>query len=64
MIFVIKERPEPKDNNKLKPVNTDYTSLLMLELNDRVPCQVSLSSLTYNGHGHWVSVKYMAIMVL
>jgi hypothetical protein len=54
MIFVIKERPDPKDNNKLKPVNTDYTSLLMLELNDRVPCQVSLSSLTYNGHGHWV----------
>ncbi|BAP16953.1 hypothetical protein ETSB_0049 [cyanobacterium endosymbiont of Epithemia turgida isolate EtSB Lake Yunoko] len=46
IIFAIKERPDPKDNSKLKPVNTDDTSLLMLELNDGVPCQVSLSSLT------------------
>lgn len=45
MIFAIKERPDLKDN-KLKPVNTDDISLLMLELNDGVRCQVSLSSLT------------------
>ncbi|XTZ20723.1 MAG: Gfo/Idh/MocA family protein, partial [cyanobacterium endosymbiont of Rhopalodia fuxianensis] len=56
MFCAIKERPDPKNNNKLKPVNTDDTCLLMLELNDGVPCQVSLSSVTYNGRGHWVEV--------
>ncbi|XHU96677.1 MAG: Gfo/Idh/MocA family oxidoreductase [cyanobacterium endosymbiont of Rhopalodia gibba] len=56
MFCAIKERPDPKNHNKLKPVNTDDTCLLMLELNDGVPCQVSLSSVTYNGRGHWVEV--------
>ncbi|WP_119260966.1 Gfo/Idh/MocA family protein [cyanobacterium endosymbiont of Rhopalodia gibberula] len=56
MICAIKERPDPKDNNKLKSVNTDDTCLLMLELGNGVPCQVSLSSVTYNGRGHWIEV--------
>jgi predicted dehydrogenase len=28
----------------------------MLELADKTPCQIALSSVTYNGRGHWVEV--------
>ncbi len=56
IICAIKERPDPKDNNQLKPVDADDTCLLMLELADGTPCQLSLSSVTYNGRGHWVEV--------
>ncbi|ACK67460.1 oxidoreductase domain protein [Rippkaea orientalis PCC 8801] len=52
----IKERPDPQENGKLKPVDADDTCLLLLELADGTPCQMSLSSVTYNGRGHWVEV--------
>jgi predicted dehydrogenase len=56
IICAIKERPDPKNNNQLKSVDADDTCLLMLELMDGTPCQLSLSSVTYNGRGHWVEI--------
>lgn len=52
----ITERPDPLDNNQLKPVTADDTSLIMLELSNGTPVQVSLSSVTYQGRGHWVEI--------
>ncbi|MEB3213656.1 MAG: Gfo/Idh/MocA family oxidoreductase [Leptolyngbyaceae bacterium] len=50
----ITERPDA--NGNLKPVNSDDTCQLWLELADGTPCQVVLSSVTYQGRGHWVEV--------
>jgi predicted dehydrogenase len=50
----ISERPDA--NGKMKPVNSDDTCQLWLELADGTPCQVVLSSVTYQGRGHWVEV--------
>ena len=52
----ISHRPDPQDGNRLKPVDSDDSSLLMLELADGTPCQIALSSATYNGRGHWLEV--------
>ncbi|MGF1481632.1 MAG: Gfo/Idh/MocA family protein [Cyanophyceae cyanobacterium] len=52
----IPERPDPAAGGELKPVDADDTCLLMLELADGTPCQVTLSSVTYQGRGHWVEV--------
>ena len=52
----IPERPDPQDGNALKPVDADDTCLIMMELADGTPCQLSISSVTYNGRGHWVEV--------
>lgn len=52
----IPERPDPQSNGQLKPVDAEDTCLLMLELADGVPCQMSLSSATYQGRGHWLEV--------
>lgn len=52
----ILERPDPKDENRLKPVDADDTALLMLELAGGTPCQVTLSSVTHGGRGHWVEI--------
>ena len=52
----INERPDPLDDNQLKPVSADDTSLIMLELSNGTPVQVNLSSVTYQGRGHWVEV--------
>ncbi len=49
-------RPDPNENNILKPVDADDTCLVMLELADGTPCQLSISSVTYAGRGHWVEV--------
>lgn len=49
-------RPDPTEGGKLKPVDADDTCNLILELADGTPCQVSLSSVTYQGRGHWVEV--------
>ncbi|MDB9516204.1 Gfo/Idh/MocA family oxidoreductase [Roseofilum reptotaenium CS-1145] len=51
----ISERRDPT-TGELKPVDADDTCLLMLELADGTPCQVSLSSVAYQGRGHWVEV--------
>lgn len=52
----IKERPDPADGNKLKPVDADDTCLIMLELADGTPCQINISSVAHHGRGHWVEV--------
>ena len=52
----IPQRPDPTDEDKLKPVDADDTCLLMLELADGTPCQLSISSVTYQGRGHWVEI--------
>ncbi|MEM7768989.1 MAG: Gfo/Idh/MocA family oxidoreductase [Cyanobacteria bacterium P01_E01_bin.6] len=50
----ITERPDV--TGAMKPVNSDDTCQLWLELADGTPCQVMLSSVTYQGRGHWVEV--------
>ncbi len=52
----IPARPDPTSNGELKPVDADDTCLLMLELADGTPCQVCISSVTYQGRGHFVEV--------
>ncbi len=52
----ITERPDPNDDGKLKPVDSDDVCLLMLELADGTPCQLTISAVTYQGRGHWVEV--------
>ncbi|NJL01392.1 MAG: Gfo/Idh/MocA family oxidoreductase [Spirulinaceae cyanobacterium RM2_2_10] len=52
----IPARPDPLDGDQLKPVDADDTDLLTLELVDGTPVQVSLSSVTYQGRGHWLEV--------
>jgi predicted dehydrogenase len=52
----IPQRPDPQDNGKLKPVDADDTCLIMLQLADGTPCQLCISSVAYNGRGHWVEV--------
>ena len=52
----IAQRPDPKEDGKLKPVDSDDTCLLMLELADGTPCQLTISSVAYQGRGHWIEV--------
>ncbi|MEB3225705.1 MAG: Gfo/Idh/MocA family oxidoreductase [Synechococcus sp.] len=52
----IKERPDPLDGNKLKPVDADDTCLIMMELADGTPCQVNITSVSHHGRGHWVEI--------
>ncbi|MDB9526944.1 Gfo/Idh/MocA family oxidoreductase [Oscillatoria sp. CS-180] len=51
----ISERPDPT-TGQLKPVDADDTCTLMLEMASGMPCQVTISSVTYAGRGHWVEV--------
>ncbi|MCA1993500.1 MAG: Gfo/Idh/MocA family oxidoreductase, partial [Coleofasciculus sp. S288] len=52
----IPERPDPTEDGKLKPVDADDTCLLILELEDGTLCQLCISSVTYQGRGHFVEV--------
>ncbi len=52
----IKTRPDPTVGDQLKPVDADDTCNIMLELADGTPCQICISSVTYQGRGHWVEV--------
>ncbi|MDJ0568515.1 MAG: Gfo/Idh/MocA family oxidoreductase, partial [Pleurocapsa sp. MO_192.B19] len=52
----IPERPDHNDGGKMKPVDADDTCLIMLELDDGTPVQLSISSVTYGGRGHWVEI--------
>lgn len=52
----IPERPDPTEGGKLKPVDADDTCLVMLELADGTPCQLCISSVAYQGRGHFVEV--------
>jgi predicted dehydrogenase len=56
LITGITARPDPNDADKLKPVDADDSCTLMLELAGDIPCQVCLSSVTYQGRGHWVEI--------
>ncbi|MEC4817545.1 MAG: Gfo/Idh/MocA family oxidoreductase [Scytonema sp. PMC 1069.18] len=40
----------------LKPVETDDTCMLMLELADGTPCQVTISAVVYAQRTHWIEV--------
>ncbi|HLO84603.1 MAG TPA: Gfo/Idh/MocA family oxidoreductase [Nostocaceae cyanobacterium] len=51
----IPERIDPK-NGQLKPVNTDDTCMLSLELADGTPCQVSISAVVHAPRPHWIEV--------
>ncbi|MBW4662866.1 MAG: Gfo/Idh/MocA family oxidoreductase [Chroococcus sp. CMT-3BRIN-NPC107] len=48
------ERPDR--NGEMQPVDADDSCMLMLELANGVPCQVTISACTYQGRGHWVEV--------
>ncbi len=52
----IPERPDPAENNQLKPVTADDTCNILLELADQVPVQVCLSSVAMQGRGHFVEI--------
>lgn len=52
----IPQRPDPESGGQLRSVDADDTSLIWLELADGTPCQICLSSVTYQGRGHWVEV--------
>ncbi|GAX34668.1 Gfo/Idh/MocA family protein [Nodularia sp. NIES-3585] len=43
-------------SQELKPVNTDDTCLLSLELADGTPCQVTISAVVHASRTHWVEV--------
>ncbi|MDX2254800.1 MAG: Gfo/Idh/MocA family oxidoreductase [Pseudanabaenaceae cyanobacterium bins.39] len=50
----ITERPDTDGN--LRPVDSDDTCNIFLELTDGTPCNICLSTVTHRGRGHWVSV--------
>ncbi|MFZ9738297.1 MAG: Gfo/Idh/MocA family protein [Prochlorotrichaceae cyanobacterium] len=52
----IRERPDPLQHNQLKPVDSDDTCLLTLELEKGTPLQLAISSVSQNGRGHWIEV--------
>jgi predicted dehydrogenase len=52
----IPQRPDPETGNSLKPVDADDTCLIMMELADGTPCQLTISSVTHAGRGHWIEV--------
>ncbi|MEP0918808.1 Gfo/Idh/MocA family oxidoreductase [Leptolyngbya sp. DQ-M1] len=41
---------------ELKPVDSDDTCNITLELIDGTPCQICISSVTAQGRGHWIEV--------
>jgi predicted dehydrogenase len=50
----ITERPDL--NGVIHPVDADDTCNILLELADGTPCNISLSTATYSGRGHWLTV--------
>jgi predicted dehydrogenase len=48
-------RPDPVSGMP-KIADADDTCLIMLELSDGTPVQVSISAATYSGRGHWIEV--------
>jgi predicted dehydrogenase len=50
----IPERPDV--NGVMRPVDADDTCNILLELADGPPCNISLSTVTYRGRGHWLTV--------
>jgi predicted dehydrogenase len=52
----IPQRRDPLASNQLKPVTADDTCLITLELTNSTPVQINLSSVTYQGRGHWLEI--------
>lgn len=52
----IANRPDPLDQHRLKPVTAEDTALIQLVLADGTPCQITLSSVTAGGRGHWLEI--------
>jgi predicted dehydrogenase len=46
----------PNSNGEMKTVDADDSCMLMLELANGTPCQLSISACTYQGRGHWVEI--------
>ncbi|MCX7594569.1 MAG: Gfo/Idh/MocA family oxidoreductase [Fischerella sp.] len=55
LITAITQRPDP-NTGELKAVNSDDTCMLMLELADGTPCQVSISAVVHAPRTHWIEV--------
>ncbi|HTL89762.1 MAG TPA: Gfo/Idh/MocA family oxidoreductase [Leptolyngbya sp.] len=51
----ISDRPDPM-TGELRPVDSDDTCNLTLELTDGIPCQICISSVAAQGRGHWIEV--------
>jgi predicted dehydrogenase len=51
----IHQRPDPM-TGELKPVDSDDTCMIMLELADGTPCLVSISSVVHAHRTHWLEV--------
>lgn len=51
----IANRPDPSTGD-FKPVDSDDTCMITLELIDGTPCQICISSVTNQGCGHWMEV--------
>ncbi|MEO0870105.1 MAG: Gfo/Idh/MocA family oxidoreductase [Cyanobacteria bacterium J06642_11] len=51
----ITQRPDPQSGHD-KPVDSDDTCSISLELEDGTPVQVTLSAVAMAGRGHWVEV--------
>ncbi|MBD2775769.1 Gfo/Idh/MocA family protein [Iningainema tapete] len=51
----IPQRPDPT-TGELKPVDSDDTCMLMLELASGTPCQVSISAVVHAQRTHWLEV--------
>ncbi len=46
----------PDSSGEMQSVDADDSCMLMLELANGTPCQVTISACTYQGRGHWVEV--------
>jgi predicted dehydrogenase len=46
----------PDLNGVMRPVDADDSCNILLELSDGTPCNIALSTVTYRGRGHWLSV--------
>ncbi|MEM7580370.1 MAG: Gfo/Idh/MocA family oxidoreductase [Cyanobacteria bacterium P01_A01_bin.80] len=51
----ITQRPDPS-TGELKPVDSDDVSMLMLELADGTPCQITISAVVHASRTHWIEV--------
>ncbi len=51
----VTQRPDPKTET-LKPVDSDDTCQMMLELEDGTPVHAVFSAATYGGRGHWIEI--------
>ncbi len=46
----------PDAQGVMRPVDADDTCNIMLELANRTPCNICISTVTHRGRGHWVTV--------